>query len=289
MPLLMNIAIDISARLSRRVSYFEYKGIRFKLVQNDPRRHSDILLTLVDLNDTSAQDRAYAAAAEWLSAVAWENGSYAAIRDTTSFGVRPPTTLRQCRPRVLTHPEIHFGAGLRGQDILVIPNVETEEQRIALALIREATSSNKVWLAILFYWQILEVAGTDAVAWVNRVYYRDQKVHVDEFLVKGLDLRGRRMGECFQEEGRHAIAHIRRKPGRRVLRFDEKPEIRRLNTTAHVLGKFAAHYIRTELRLARRMHLVRRRGRGFPIYVDEETLNHGRWTSAYRRRRPTTK
>src|SRR5437867_2834061 len=100
MPLLMNIAIDSSSRLDRRISYFEYKGVRFKLVQNNPQRHSDILLTLVALNEPSAQQRAYAAAAEWLSATAWENGSSAAIRDTTSFGVRPPITLRQCPARV---------------------------------------------------------------------------------------------------------------------------------------------------------------------------------------------
>jgi hypothetical protein len=37
MPYLMHIAFDNSRRLPRHIYYFEYAGVRFKLIQNEAR------------------------------------------------------------------------------------------------------------------------------------------------------------------------------------------------------------------------------------------------------------
>jgi len=44
-----------------------------------------------------------------------------------------------------------------GYDINRIPEIETEEQRDALVLFREASSSNNDYLAFLFFWQVIEI------------------------------------------------------------------------------------------------------------------------------------
>lgn len=47
MPYLMHIAVDIPFRPTRRIAYFTYSGVRFKYIQNDGRKWSDVLVTLL--------------------------------------------------------------------------------------------------------------------------------------------------------------------------------------------------------------------------------------------------
>lgn len=264
----MHICFDNSLRLERRVYYLEYRGVRFKLIQNNQRKWSDVLLTLVPSNDGAAQQRAYTAAGEFLSALSWENGSRIALENGGGFSVPEHYTLRQARCRVFSFPQIPFGGHVTGYGLSVIPNIENDEQRIALTLFREARSSNKVWLSFLLYWQVIHVGENDPVGWINRVYYKQSKVHVRAEERRQLPLGGRRLGEYLQEDCRHAIAHIRRYPGRRFLRFDAGDENRRLAVSTRVVERFAKHYIRESLSLKKKLYLVRRGGRGFPTYVD---------------------
>jgi hypothetical protein len=282
MPFLMHIAFDNSRRLERRVYYLEYRGVRFKLIQNDPRKWSDVLLTLVPSHDRAGQQQAYTAAAEFLSALAWQNGSRVTLENAGGMGVPEGYTLRQARCRIFTFPQIPFGGHVRGFGLSVIPHIETDAQRVALTLFREARSSNKVWLSFLFYWQVMEVGGDDPVTWINRVYYKQSKVHVRQEDLRKLPLRGRRLGEYLQEDCRHAIAHIRRKPGGTPLQFDVGDENLRLAISSRVVEQFAEHYIRAVLALSKRLHLVRSRGRGFPRYVDQATMRSRYLVPAYR-------
>ncbi len=150
MPFLMHIAFDNSHRLKRQVYYLEYQGVRFKLIQNNPRKWADVLLTLVPSDDEVAQERAYAAAGEFLSALSWENSSRVALQQAGGMGVPSGYPLRRARCRVFVFPQIPYGGNLVGYRLSVIPAIESEAQRKALTLFREARSSNKVWLSFLF-------------------------------------------------------------------------------------------------------------------------------------------
>ena len=73
MRMLMHIAFDNSLRLKNKIYYFEYKSVRFKLIQNNPRKWSDVLLTIVSIDDKKEKQKAYSTAGEFLSALSWKN------------------------------------------------------------------------------------------------------------------------------------------------------------------------------------------------------------------------
>ncbi len=74
MAYLMDIALDNAHRLRRKSYLFEYQGFRFKLVQDNPRKWSDHLLTIVPQDDHALEDRAFMTAAEFASALSWAHG-----------------------------------------------------------------------------------------------------------------------------------------------------------------------------------------------------------------------
>lgn len=69
MAYLMHIGFDNNSRLWKDVYYFEYKGVRYKLIQNKIK-WCDVLLTIIpNHNDKRAIDYAYTNASEFLSAL----------------------------------------------------------------------------------------------------------------------------------------------------------------------------------------------------------------------------
>jgi hypothetical protein len=270
MAFLMHICFANSRRLDARIYYFEYGGVRFKLIQNNPKKAADVLLTIVPSRDDAALQSAYGRAGEFLSALSWENGARIAVEDCGGFGVRDGFPLRRAQCRVFTFPQITYGGSVTGYHLSPIPNIETEEQRKALALMREARSANKVWLRFLFFWQILDIGGNPK-GWVNRTY-RHRTVHISPDEFKYLGTGGGRIGEFFEDVCRHAIAHIRRHPGKTTLRFDDRRENVRMVVSARIAERFAEHYVRTELRLTKNLHLMRLGRRGFPTYVDVDSI-----------------
>jgi hypothetical protein len=274
----MHFCFDNSSRLKRRTYYLEYAGVRFKLVQNNPRKWADVLMTIVPVNDLTAAQKAYSAASEFLSALSWENGSRISVEYCYGFGVPKGATLRESKPRGFSFPQVPFSGHAVGYDLWRIPHVENESQRVALTLFREASSSNKMFLSFLFYWQILEVGGGDAISWATKAQrgrVPGLALPVDD--LRRLPLAGRPLGNYLNDDCRHAIAHIRRRPGKKVLEFDVSVESRRLAVSTKIAQRLARHYIRAVLRVNKTMYLVRKGGRGFPCYVPEEWLstNHG--------------
>ena len=278
MPYLMHLAFDNARRLSRNVYYFQYQGIRFKLVQNNPRQWSDVLLTVIPQDDdAAARQAAFGAAGEWLSALSWYNSSAVTLRHIGGNGVGANFRLRQARCRSFVFPKLPFQGNVTGYGISQIAHIQTEPQRVALTLYREALSSNNDLLSFLCFWQILEVQNGDAVGWVNRMQARrPQGLRLNARDIQALPLGGRRLGEYLQEDCRHAIAHIRRTPGRAALRFDNEDEVRRLAISTGVVKELARYYVRTRLAVTGILHLVRPFNGGFPRYIDEAYLQHHR-------------
>jgi methylamine utilization protein MauJ len=142
--------------------------------------------------------------------------------------------------------------------------------------------ANKVLLSLLLNWQIMEIRHSDPVGWVNRVVRRNPQIFlraVTHRTLSELPLQGRSLGQYLLDDCRDAIAHIRRKPGRRALRFDDEEENGRLWRSAEVTKELARHYIRAELGVTELLHLVRPRRGGFPRYVDEATIQQGGYRS----------
>jgi len=277
MPYLMHIGFDNPFRLGWNVHYFEYSGIRFKLVQNNPRKWADVLLTIVDTIDGPAAQRAYTVAGEFASAVSWEFDVGTAIHDVVGGpGVRRTFRLRQARCVSFVFPRIPFRGMHIGYGISRIARITNEQQKIGLTLYREALGSNKVLMSLLLNWQIMEILGNSPVNWVNTVARREPQVFVGVHRqLNELPLQGRSLGVYLLEDCRHAIAHIRRHAGRRALKFNDMEENERLWRSARVTRALARHYIRTELGVAEKLHLVRPHAGGFPRYLDQDTLKKG--------------
>ena len=267
MRALLNIAFDNTLRLKNRVYYFEYKGIRFKLIQNNPCKWADVLITVVSSTDDRSNDLVRSTAGEFLSALSWQNRSQVAVQFLGYDGLPDNVHLRNVKCLWHTFPQTPFAGKIRGYGIDQIPAIETEEQRIALTLFREAFSSNKVLLSFLLYWQILEIGGVEPVGWINKVLTRRSHFEPPWVDIGQLSLGSKTLGYYLLDDCRHVIAHIRRKPGKTYLKLDLSAENKRLAISTRIVESFARHYIKTDLALTETMWLTRGKNRLFPVYT----------------------
>lgn len=269
MPYLLHICFDNSLRLIRKRYYFEYRGVQFKLVQSNPRKWADHLLTIIQNYEEPARDRSFAAAAEFLSALGWENGARIAIWEAGGQGYPKDYSLKDAKPNIFTFPRIAFSGNAVGYDIFRIPHIETAAQRIALGLFREANASNNDYLSFLFFWQVLETGAGDPAGFINKAY---RKHHSHFWAVSAdiarLPLNGRSLGNYLLDDCRHAIAHIRRRPGKTRIDVDKPSERLRLALSSSVIKKFAEHYIRESLGLKNILFLAYRKRGEIPVYID---------------------
>jgi len=283
----MHIGFDNTSRLCRNVYYFEYKGIRYKLIQNNTRKWQDVLLTIISGgNNKKLQDKAYITASEFLSALSWENGSRTKLENIGGFGVYGNCTLKKAKCRCFSFPEVPFGGNIQGYNISKIPKIETNEQRNALILFREASSSNNQFLSFLFYWQVLEIGKKDAVGWINKTYRKNRngiRLSTDE--ISKLPLNNKKLGNYFLDDCRNVIAHIvKRKPGLTTIQLDNPDDNLRIKMSTYVIEEFARFYIKSELNLTKNMYLVRKNGKGFPVYMDEDDTKKCSCPLAYKDR-----
>ena len=278
MAYVMDIRFNNSCRLARKTYLFDYKGVRFKLVQDNPRKWADHLMAIVPSGDGPESDRAFTAGSEFVSALGWELHSSVSVWESGGRGWSGTLPLSQVKPGVFTFPRVPFRGNVIGCDLRRLPHVRTKEQRIALALFREATASNSIYLSFLFYWQILEVGGGNPIRFVNRTLRRKPAgFHIDPSVIARLPTRSRPLGDYLSDDCRHAIAHIRRTPGKRALDLDRREERFHLAISTGVTKIFAEHYIRENLNLKDSLHLVRLSPRGIPTFIDTATLHSRVW------------
>ena len=109
MPYLMQICFDNDRRFRRNYYLFEYKGVKFKLVQNNPRKWADILLTILPEYSQDALGIAFKAAAEFLSALSWELKSRIMIGGVGGRGWKAQFPFSKAKPSAFTFPRIPFG------------------------------------------------------------------------------------------------------------------------------------------------------------------------------------
>lgn len=281
----MHIGFDNSHRLCKNVYYFEYKGIRYKLIQNNIRKWCDVLLTIIpDVSDKKAQNQAYIVASEFLSALSWANSSLVALKSLGGMSVPHDYQLRTAKCRVFSFPKVPFTGNIVGYNILKIPKIETEEQRTALILFREAFSSNNDYLAFLFFWQVLETEKGNASEWINEAYKNNRnKIHLYKEDINNLPLKGKSLGHYLYDDCRNVIGHIMRKGGGKTrLKLDTPEENIRISRSTNIIRGFAQFYIIDKLKLHKKMYLVRKNRKSFPVFVDEEYTRKYPCTIAYK-------
>lgn len=273
MAYLMHICFDNSRRLRRRHYLFEYRGVRFKLIQHNPRKWADHLLTIIPDRDQSTREQAFSVASEFLSALSWENRARIGIWEGGGRGWPDDSPLGRAVPCVFTFPRIPFGGNAIGYDIGRIPKIETETQRLALTLFREAAASNNDYLSFLFYWQTLETNRANPESIIERAYRKHRnRLHISKSDLASLPLNGRSLGRYLRDDCRDAIAHITRKPGKKKLELDRAEERARLAISTRVMKVFAEYYIQHVLNLQEHLYLVRKSPRAFPMFANNDFI-----------------
>lgn len=240
-------------------------------------------MTIVENDD--ARLRAFRAAAEFMSAFAWENNSRIALWETGYRSWPSPQSLTQARPCMFSFPKIAFGGAITGYDISRLPHIETEVQRTALALFREARASNNDYLRFLFHWQVLQVRSpSEAVNFVDMSFRHSRdKLRIHEDDLSELPLEGRTLGKYLQDDCRHAIAHLNRTQGRKKLDIDDPADRRRLTHSMRVVEAFAEYFIKEQLQLDKVLFLRRLKRGMIPVYLPA-TDHRGYFVSSSRRR-----
>ena len=286
MAYLMHIGFDNSARLWKNVFYFEYKGIRYKLIQNNNRIYSDVLLTVIpDERKTELIDNAYIVASEFISALCWQLNSFAKVKYLGGWGRSENFTLKRARCITFGFHKIAFCGEIIRCEISPIPEIENDAQREALILFREANSANNDYLSFLFFWQILDINRGDPISWINKVYRKNRnKLGISKDDIKKLSLKGKKLGYYFYDEFRNAIAHLfKRTKGKKRMKIDSPNDNILIDSGRRIIKEFARFYIENELKLKKELYLVRKGGNGFPIYVNKEFTRIHYCKEAYKR------
>lgn len=279
----MQICFDNDHRFSRNYYLFEYKGVKFKLVQNNPRKWADSLLTVLPKYSPDTLDTAFKSASEFLSALSWELKSRIMVGGVGGGSWKDHFPLSKAKPTAFTFPRIPFGGLIWGYNLYSIPNINTDYQRTALTLYREANASNNNYLSFMFYWQVLETRNTEAVGYVDKIYNKKRnELMLQDHYLSALPLDGKTLGVYLQEDCRHAIAHIRRKPGKRKLDLDKLEERTRISHSVIVVKAFAEHYIKYSIVLDDSLHLVRKSKNTFPIFAGKKSIMEQGLSTAYK-------
>ena len=163
--------------------------------------------------------------------------------------------------------------------------LKQKRKKTALILFREALSSNNLYLSFLFYWQVLEVANTRASNWVDEVFNNKElynRLLVGDSHIKDLSLNNKSLGQYLYDDCRNAIAHIKRSPGRPKIKLDSPEDILKMAISTDIVKKFAKFYIEDKLQLNRGLYLVRKKGTGFPVFVNEEYMKQNDCDIAYK-------
>jgi len=286
MAYLMHIGFDNSAKLWKNVFYFEYKGIRYKLIQNNSNKYCDVLLTVIsDENSTELISNAYLIASEFISALSWQLNSFAKVKYLGGWGRSKNFILKSAKCCSFSFHEIAFCGEIKNSDILSIPEIENDEQRKALIVFREANSANNDYLSFLFFWQILEINHGDPINWINKVYRKNRnKLWISKDDINEISLKGRKLGNYLYDDFRNAIAHLfKRKYGEKRVEIDTLDDNILIYRGRNIIKAFARFYIENELKLKKKLYLVRKGGKGFPIYVNMEFTRQHYCKEAYKK------
>jgi hypothetical protein len=274
-PFLFEIPVSSSIRFDKEEFCFEYKSHRFKYIQKDPMKWADSLLTIIPARKDEYIDNAFSTASEYLSALSWANRSkiHVAIGGG-GRGCDQFLKIGEAKSSGNTFPAIFSKGNHLGGKLSPIPNIENDKQRKAISLFREASASNNIYLSFLFYWQIFEVSEElRSKSAVNEMHR--SSVVKDPIVMRNIneiDLKSKELGDHLEYTNRHAIAHITRDKDKKdaEIDLDSYTERRKISLNTEIVKSYARHFIQSELKLQKKLHLAERHEGTFPVYYDLE-------------------
>jgi len=230
---------------------FEFEKHRYRLIKG-ARNETDKLLTVITGSSTQDFEVAYDRTRRLIDSISWEINTGIRLLSLTGTTFRPNNNfetmpIASFRSRYLGYPKT----------ISQIPNVKTNEQKLALSLWNEASLSNSPFLAFINYWSILELPPQGqqkkqrnhinrVISWINHLPGRRiinlSKLRKD---LKSKNFKGG-AGKFLYDEGRNAILHVT-KPSHYIRnRFQSRNRISSLNTVMKAIAKY---YIKNKLKL----------------------------------------
>jgi hypothetical protein len=282
----LQMDLTSSVRFTEPTYLFQYQGVCFKLLRGNPPEESDAIITTIPSRDRdadrAAEKRAFAAAGEFVSALAWSIRLPMAVEPGGGMSLPGVVSVESARRVGRGWPPFFTKGNVYGYSISHIAAIETDEQRRALAIMREASSANKTILKFLLYWQVMDIPDWQAKKWVN-AEWNAGRVHLHDWDRRVLDeslARKDSLGDYLEDDCRHAIAHLQRRQGKRLLELDNIEDIRRMRISAAIAEELAESYVRKKLRLSKTMTLVRGED-GFPVYVKDGDSAARRYQLAY--------
>jgi hypothetical protein len=174
--------------------------------------------------------------------------------------------LKSAQACIFDFERIPPGREIGGFSITRIPQIGNENQRLALALYREAGAANNEYLQFLFYWQVLGVGAPNSAGAVNKALINIR----DKTWIRQLDLKGQNIGSYFENDCRNAIAHVIRKEGETTIDFDDPADRIRISLSVRAIKTFAHHHIQDRLALTKTLYLFKEKPGSIPIYLPAE-------------------
>ncbi len=282
MTYLMQIEFDNNHIFWKNIFYFEYKGIKFKFIQDKRKKWSNVLITIIKgQNNSVEENRLYSIASEYLSALAWEHNSVMKVWHSDNYGMGIPEDVRLSNAKVrrvfFRFPKSLYYGYTYGSDFQRIPKVESEKQKNALILYREARSTNNDYLSFLFFWQVLEIGYKGGpINWINKTWRNNQTElrNSIKYDFGKISMGSKKMGEFLYHDCRTAISHLYTlRKGIKKIKIDSLDDTIRIMRGRRIIQEFARFYIKNELNLQKRLYLVRKSKNGFPVYLDEGYYN----------------
>lgn len=282
---ILHLALSNHARLDRPSYLMEFRGVRFKLVQERGWKWADHLLTIIPDNSPQARQYAFQIGQELVNLLSWQLRSPMQLSEVGARSCHQGTRLAQVRPSMRVFPAILFSGNYVNNSPSIIPSVETEHQKLALGLFREARASNNDYLAFLFYWHAIETGHEKGEEVVDRLSTTNELKWVRDDIAR-LSLGGCSLGKHMWENVRNAIAHIRRSSGRKSLELSNLEQRNEMAVAARVARRIAEAYIEHDLGVGKQQLFLMRKGRnGFPKYANHaKEKDPWRWKEAYPRK-----
>lgn len=280
MAYLMHIGFDNNNIFWKNIFYFEYKGIKFKFIQDKRKKWSNVLITIIKGQNNSVEENiVYNIASEYLSALAWEHNSVMKVWHSGNYGagISEDIKLSKARRVFFQFPKSPFYGYTYGCGFQGIPKVENEKQRDALILYREARSTNNDYLSFLFFWQVLEIGYKGgSTNWINKIWRNNQSElrNSIKYDIGKISMGSKKIGEYLYHDCRTAISHLYTlRKGIKTIKIDSLDDNIRIMRGRRIIQGFAQFYIKNELNLEKSLYLVRKSKNGFPVYLDIEYYN----------------
>ncbi len=281
MAYLMHIGFDNSGICWKNIFYFEYKGIKFKFIQDKRKKWSNVLITIIKgQNNPIEENRVYSIASEYLSALAWENNLVMKAWPSRTYGagIYEDFKISKARRVFFELPKFPFYRYTYVCGFGSITKIENEMQKDALILYREAQSTNNDYLSFLFFWQILEIGYKGGPPnWINKIWRNNQgelRNSIKDDIEK-ISMGNKKLGEYLYYDCRTAVAHLHKlRNGIKKIKIDSLDDAIRIMRGRRIIQEFARFYIENELNIRKkRLCLVRKSKNGFPVYLDEGYYN----------------